>query len=318
MPGERPRAVSPVTAATYLLGPQRFLTTAGSVVRSLGLEGPVATVTAGWQDRELDDAELDGVLDGRSRNLRLLSRMTKVIERDPAVGVAALALRDAVDDLAGLYAVRLHYALDAVYAVRRRSGRSDIVAAVVGDAVASVRRLDSWFLDEVRALYGEAYATGVLDRSDLYAQYRAEVVAELDDCCLLAVAGGHVGLLVRSLQFFGVSPPTDLPVVAWSAGAMAMTSTVVLFNDQAQGAFGAEVWDRGLGRVAQVVALPHARRRLHLDDRVRNQILAQRFEGSRLLLLDDGAKVSIGADGALPAGARVIAPDGSIAIVASA
>ena len=38
---------------TILLGPQRFLTTAGTVVRSLGVDGPVATVTAGWWDRQL-------------------------------------------------------------------------------------------------------------------------------------------------------------------------------------------------------------------------------------------------------------------------
>lgn len=307
-----------MNAPTFLLGPQRFLTTAGAVVRGLDVDGPVATITAGWQDRELDDAELDGVLDGRSRNLRLLSRMTKVIERDDAVAVAALALRDAVDDLAGVYAVRLHHALDAVYAVRRRTGRVDVVAAGVSDAVAAVRRLDTWFLDEVRALYGEAYATGVLDRSELYAQYHAEVAEELAGCSVLAVAGGHVGYLLRSMQFFDVRPPADLPVVAWSAGAMAMTRTVVLFNDLAQGAFGAEVWDRGLARVDRVVALPHARRRLHLEDRVRNQVMAMRFEGSTCLLLDDGAKVRIGMDGTLPPGARVIALDGSLHVVAEA
>ena len=61
--------------STHLLGPQRFLTTAGAVVRGLGVEGPVATITAGWEERESDDAELDSVMDGRSQNLRLFGRM---------------------------------------------------------------------------------------------------------------------------------------------------------------------------------------------------------------------------------------------------
>ena len=47
----------------------------------------------------------------------------------------------------------------------------------------------------------------------------------------LAIAGGHVGVLLRCLKLFGVSPPAELPVVAWSAGAMALTDRVVLYND---------------------------------------------------------------------------------------
>ena len=53
-----------------VLGPQR-LPTLGSVARALDLPAPVATVTAGWEERESDDAELDGLLGGRSANLRL-------------------------------------------------------------------------------------------------------------------------------------------------------------------------------------------------------------------------------------------------------
>ena len=70
-------------------------------MRSLDIEGPVATITAGWEERESDDGELDSVMDGRSQNLRLFGRMMDVLEHDQAVAAAALALRDAVDDLAG-------------------------------------------------------------------------------------------------------------------------------------------------------------------------------------------------------------------------
>lgn len=306
---------APRMTTTYLLGPQRFLTTAGAVVRSLGLEGPVATITAGWEDREADDMELDHVMDGRTRNLRLYGRMIEVLEQDLDVARAALALRDAVEDLAGAYSLRLQHALDAVYAVGRRRGREDVVAAAFTDALDAVRRLDTWYLDEVRALYGEAYSTGAVERSEVLARHRGEVGEVLGSCAVLAVAGGHVGMLLRSMQLFGVRPSAELPVVAWSAGAMAMTRTVVLFNDHAQGMRGAEVWDRGLARVERVVALPHARRRLRLDDRVRGQVLARRFQGSSCLLLDDGAKVAVGADGSLPPGARVLRLDGSVGVL---
>ncbi len=304
-----------IPSTTHLLGPQRFLTTAGAVARSLDADGTVATITAGWEERESDDGELDSVMDGRTQNLRLFGRMMDVLERDPAVAAAALALRDAVDDLAGAYSVRLHHALDAVYAVRRRKGREDVIAAAYTDGVDAVRRLDRWYLDEVRALYTEAYATGAAGGSELWAQHRAEVAEVLAGSSVLAVAGGHVGMLLRTMQFFSVRPAAELPVVAWSAGAMAMTRTVVLFNDFAQANGAAEVWDRGLARVENVVALPHARRRIHLDDRVRMQVFVKRFEGYACLLLDDGAKVAVGPDGSLPVGARVIRADGTVGVV---
>jgi hypothetical protein len=229
-----------------------------------------------------------------------------------------LALRDAVDELAGAYGVRLHHALDAVYAVRRRTGRDDVVSAAYADAIEAVRRLDAWYLAEVRALYRESYATGAVENSALFAEKQGQVAETLADCRVLAVAGGHVGMLLRSMQFFRLRPPPEMPVVAWSAGAMAMTRTVVLFNDAAATAHGAEVWDRGIGRVERVVAMPHARRRLHVEDRTRMQVLARRFAGSALLLLDDGAKVAVGPDGELPAGARVVRDDGTIGVVEAA
>jgi hypothetical protein len=109
---------------------------------------------------------------------------------------------------------------------------------------------------------------------------------------------------------------------------MALTSKVVLFHDYApRGSHEAEVFDRGLGRVAGVIALPHARRRLRLEDRARSSVLARRFRDHRLLLLDDGtsavfttgeAPAAAGADGAaaaygpLPHGVRVLRQDGVV------
>ena len=52
-----------------LLGPQRR-PTVDTALRLLGtLDGPAATVTAGWQEREADDGELSRRLGGRDTNL---------------------------------------------------------------------------------------------------------------------------------------------------------------------------------------------------------------------------------------------------------
>jgi hypothetical protein len=297
---------------TVLLGPQRFLTTAGTVVRSLAPEGPVVTVTAGWQDREPADDELDEVMDGRSRNLFLFERLNDVLASDEHFAKQALAQRDAMDELAGIYSLRLQRALESVYAVARRPGRQDIADAAFADAVRGVRDIDAWYLATVDQLYGELQVAAPPEDSEPIQRHRHEVGEQLADAAVLAVAGGHVGILLRCLRLFDVAPPPHLPVVAWSAGAMAMTERVVLYNDTGpQGVRGAEVWDRGIARVRDVVAMPHARRRLRLDDTVHARVFVRRFAPAACLLLDDGITVEIGADGSVPESARVLTETGA-------
>ena len=57
-----------------LLGPQRRTVAARAAVRELMPDGPIATINAGWQERESETAELDDVLGGRMRNLAALPR----------------------------------------------------------------------------------------------------------------------------------------------------------------------------------------------------------------------------------------------------
>ncbi|MGA8048215.1 MAG: Type 1 glutamine amidotransferase-like domain-containing protein [Dermatophilaceae bacterium] len=301
---------------TVLLGPQRFRMTAGTVARGIAPEGTVATVTAGWRDREKDDAELDQVLSGRSRNLHLFTRLGHVVRHDRTFASAASAYNRAVDEASELYTLRLQHALDAVYAISRRSVRDDLVDSSLRAGLQSVRDIDAWFLWVLAELEGELRADGGVDTSDVITQHRAEVAEILADASLLAIAGGHVAYLSRCLRLFAVEPPGHLPVIGWSAGAMVLTDLIVLYNDKgSEGVRPSEVWDRGLGRVHGVVAMPHARRRLQLDDKDRNTVLAHRYAPARVVLLDDGGKVVIGDDGELPPDARVITAEGRVATV---
>ncbi len=157
---------------TVLLGPQRFLTTAGTVVHSVAPDGPVATVTAGWQDREAADDELDEVMGGRSRNLHLYGRLSDVLTTDDHFATEALRHRDAMDELAGIYSLRLQRALDSAYAVARRPARDDIAESAFADAVRGVQDIDAWYLRAVDELYGELETAAPPESSEEIARHR--------------------------------------------------------------------------------------------------------------------------------------------------
>ena len=294
-----------------LLGPQRRPTLDG-VVRSLGLgsglSGRVATVTAGWQEREPDDAELAALLGGRAVNLGLYRRWLDVQDRDPEYFAGARALADRLAELQDLYLLRLDYALGAVYAVQRRSASGDAVP----DAVAAVRELDTGHLRRVNGARLEFFEQLAPHDRPVIAGHRAEVSAALADAAALIIAGGHVGVLAEVLHLFNVAAALNgAPVIAWSAGAMALADRIVLFHDRSpQGPGHAEVYGSGLSLVRDVVLLPHARARLLLDDTTRMAVFARRFAPARCVPLEAGTRIDVSPDGAWPPGVRVLGQDG--------
>lgn len=295
-----------------LLGPQRR-PTVHQVVADIDADAPIATVTAGWLEREPDDRELDRALGGRGVNLGLHRRWLEVLEIDPEYATAELEHRAVLDQLQELYLVQLDHALRALYEVAQRGGLRRPRTAAVADALAVVRVIDERHRDRVWAAHADFAAAWRPAERDAVAAHTAAVRRLLDAAAGMVIAGGHVGVLVHVLRLFGVRSPDTIPLVAWSAGAMALTERVVLFHDRIpQGPAHAEVYDDGLGVLTRLVLLPHARRRLRIDDKLRMSVLARRFEPATCVVLDDGVRVELGPDGSLPAGARVVDPDGHI------
>jgi hypothetical protein len=303
-----------------LLGPQRRPTLAG-VARSLlagpgagdpgvgwpGAGGPVAAITAGWQEREPDDAELVALLGGRAVNLALYRRWLDVRDRDPEYRAGERDLAGVLAELQELYLVRLDYALQAVYAVQRRAGAAVASADALGEAVEAVRELDAAHLRRVNGARGEFFARLVPHERPVIAEHRAEVSAALADAAALVITGGHVGVLAEVLHLFNIAAALRSPVIAWSAGAMALADRIVLFGDRSpRGPGHAEVYGSGLSLLRDVVLLPHARARLLLDDTPRMAVLARRFAPARCVPLEAGTRIDVSADGAWPPGTRTI------------
>jgi hypothetical protein len=275
-----------------VLGPQRRPT-----VTALPPGTLAATVTAGWREREAADAELTSLLGGHTVNLRLYGRWLDVLDADPELADAERNHRAVLEELQELYALQVERAGQAMDATRRTATRPRIRDGALSDAEAALRLLDERHLDRVTAVRADFEAAWRPGERDAVARHRAEVRAALDRAGVLVLTGGHVAALLHVLRLFAVTPgPAD--VLAWSAGAMALTDRVVLFTDGR-----AETYARGLGLLPDTVLLPHARRRLPMDDPVRLGVLARRYAPARCVVLDDGTTL---------AAARTIGPDGRL------
>jgi hypothetical protein len=289
-----------------LLGPQRRATGARTAVAELIPDGPVATVNAGWRERETDTQELDAVLGGRMLNLELYQRWQRLTADDPAYAEAEGSLSSRLEELRAAYQLRLRHGLAAVRAVAQRVADPSIRADAVADAVAGVRALDAWHVDRSTELRTAFYAR--LAEHDSIGDHRRAIVQLVDASAGMVITGGHVGVLLHLLQVFGVAPLIRPPVITWSAGAMALSPRVVLFGDHAPyGHPDPEFYAAGLGLYAQAVPFPHARRRLRLTDHDHRQLLADRLAPYPGLILDDGVRLDLTDQAGLPADVVVLA-----------
>jgi hypothetical protein len=300
-----------------LLGPQRA-PTVQAVIEALGPAGPVATVTAGWREREPDDSELSARLDGRDVNLRLYRRWLDVQDADQQYAAEERRLQGVLAELQAAYLLRLDFALQAVYALQRRADGDQLRTTAVAEALAAVRELDTAHLRHLDDVRGEFFARLRPHDRPVIAEHRAAVERHLGEAAALVIAGGHVGVLTDVLHLFNVAAALNAsrpPVIAWSAGAMALTDRVVLFHDRSpHGPGHAEIYGTGLSLQRGVVLLPHARTRLLLDNLPRMAVFARRFGPADCVLLDQGAQLEKSAGG-WPPGTRMLARNGRVTTV---
>ena len=162
-----------------------------------------------------------------------------------------------------------------------------------------MRELDAAHLHRVDGVRGEFFQRLPPHDRPVIAGHRAAVAALLGEAAALVIAGGHVGVLADVLHLFNVAAVLRSPVIAWSAGAMALTDRIVLFGDRSpHGPGHPEVYGSGLSVLRDVVLLPHARARMLLDDTPRMAVFARRFGPARCVLLDPGTRIELDGGGA--------------------
>jgi hypothetical protein len=285
-----------VSARVVLLGPQRHNPTLKDAVDSLGIHGRVAAVTAGWEERENEDQELRDHLGLRVVNLAVHERAEEVFKRDPELFAAMRERFDHLRRLQELYRVRLSHALAAgreLLAREAHGGFEALMEEVIGDALEAVRELDRRHLAQIEALHARFDERWRPLERDSVRRHRLELARELEGCEVLCVAGGHVTILLNRMRLFGLLElARGLPIIAWSAGAMVLSPRVVVFHDSPpQGGGSPEVLEQGLGAFSGLIALPHADKRLKLDDPARVALFARRFGPDWCALLVKGARL---------------------------
>lgn len=298
-----------------LLGPQHAQPTIGRVLRALGVRGPVATVTAGWQEREADPVVLPE-LGVPIVPLALHVRADDVFAKDPAFAEAYKARQSRLKLMQDFYRVRLDHADLAGRSISVRHVDAALLVEERAVSIDVVRRLDQDHLERCRAHHEAFSRTWSTNEREHVARHRAELAAAIAPTDALVIAGGHVAVLLNRLMMFDLLGLTaDRPIIAWSAGAMVLTERVILFHDHPPyGQSICEVLDTALGVVPNLVVLPEPRTRLLLDDTARVAQYAQRFAPARCVVTDHGARIWM-SGGAVTGvtNAPALTPEGTLA-----
>jgi hypothetical protein len=276
-----------------LLGPQYRLPNLRECLEPLKLDGPLAVITAGWQDREGEIEELRAHVARPVTDLGLYVRAEHVLADDAALAAATRERQERLQELQQLYRARLHALMSAVEDLLPEPGESPARRAARRAALGDVRRLDRLHLAATAREHAAFARHWQRAPRPSLTPHAAALAAAIAAASAVLIAGGHVAVLLNRLRLFALGPLLERrPLVAWSAGAMALCERVVLFHDHPpQGAAHAELLEPGLGIVPGVVALPHAAARLALDDPARVQVFARRFAPAQCLALDHGSLV---------------------------
>src|SRR5580658_10497495 len=202
-------------------------------VTAFGVDGPVALVTAGWEEGERNDADVDRRLGGGTRNLNLYGRRLDVLERDPDYAEAQRLLNTQLAEVRELYQRRLRHALDGVAVIRRRFAESDRSPGPELDgSVDAVRTLDEAQAAAIASAYERFYEQHPPHERPNIARHREEVAAIVAECGAIAIAGGHVGVLNDCLHLSNLAILIeDRPLLTWSSGSMAVTERIVVVDD---------------------------------------------------------------------------------------
>lgn len=278
-----------------MLGPLGAQSNLSEIVNSLDIDGPIVSVTAGWRDSEGELDELQEQLGRPIEDLEIYHRSEQILAGEPELLALHRERQDKLQELQRFYRIRLDPTLAAARKLLRSTGQADLLRLEQRAAVTQVRALDRHHVARITSIHRDfdARRTGMAIHTA--AQHLEEVHSKIEQAGLVLIAGGHVAVLLNRIRLFRLEDYlARKPIIAWSAGAMALCDRVVLFHDNApQGRRNAEVLDAGLGIAHKLVPLPHAKTRLDWSNQTRMALFSRRFSPARCCTLDSGSVIEV-------------------------
>ncbi len=313
-----------ISQRAVVLGPRPGPDILGPMLESLDLPpGPVATLSVGWRESDIEAAGFPEGLPGCGRALEPLAlgeRVRRAFARDKELSQAHAELQTGVRAEEALYGARLRQAVEAARAVERVAVPDRYREPYTREAWRSLLATDRFHFDSQRRCWREfRERLRPLERPALRAE-RDEVLDILDGAAAVLITGGHVAMIRNRMLLLELGEAlAQRTLVAWSGGAMALTRQVVLFHHRLpHGSAEPEILGDGLGLLPGVALFPDARLRLPLSERGSLADLAGRVAPEVAVLLDDGDRLEWnGRRWSAPSGMRILGNNGEILEVES-
>jgi hypothetical protein len=274
-----------------LLGPQSPRPNLRQAVDAIGAEGPVMVISAGWRDSEGEIEELQDELGRPLEDLMIYQQAEEIFAREPDLRALQRERQDKLKELQELYRIRLGPTIAAARKLMRATAHPELLRLEQRAAIAQVRALDRHHLRRIQAIHRHFDQRRAQLQIPAATAVREAVQRRVAKAGLVLVTGGHVAVLLNRLRLFRLAEElARKPLIAWSAGTMALSERVVLFHHHApQGRRDAELLDAGLGIVRGRILLPHAGTRLDWRNRKRMALFSRRFSPAVCCTLDSGS-----------------------------
>jgi peptidase E len=274
-----------------LLGPQTPRANLRQAVDAIGADGPVVVISAGWRDSEGEIEELREELGRPLEDLMIYHQAEEIFAREPGLQALQRERQDQLKELQELYRTRLGPTITAARRLLRTSAQPELLRLEQRAAIAQVRALDRHHLRRLQAIHRDFDQRRAQLHIPAATAAREAVQRRVAAAGLVLIAGGHVAVLLNRMRLFRLGQElAKKPLIAWSAGAMALSERIVLFHHHApQGRRDAELLDAGLGIVRGRILLPHAKTRLDWSNRKRMALFSRRFSPAACCTLDNGS-----------------------------
>lgn len=280
------------TPLRLLLGPQRPTVNLDSALARSGVgEGPIAVISAAWQEAEGDIDDVRHLVNNPLTDLGIYQKANELFDVDKPLHDAYRLRQESLKEQQRLYRMRLRQLTIAARATLRAEGETTVVAAERRHAISQLRALDRHHLRQVGKIHSRFESVVSVDSNTRLADVAAALEAQLSQFETVLITGGNVIVLMNRLRLLGLhSLLREKNVIAWSAGAMVLCDRIVLFHDKLpQGRRDAEILCQGLGLLSRLVLLPNPSDRLRSRDLLRVSLFDRRFSPAICTTLDSGS-----------------------------